>query len=85
MQKALSLASVGASWVVTTRPIPKPGKGQMLVKIAATGLNPFDAFMQCGAYPMEPESWPIIGGWDVAGSVEELGEGVEGFKKGDRV
>lgn len=79
----LSLASKGSPFVISTRPTPKPVKGQMLVKIVATALNPLDAVMQASGYLVA--SWPVVCGWDAAGIVEELGEGVEGFEIGDRV
>lgn len=85
MQKALLLASAGSPFVITPRPIPRPNKGQLLVKIVATALNPLDAMMQATGVLVQPDDWPIIGGWDASGLVEEIGEEVVGFKKGDRV
>lgn len=85
MQKALLLASVGAPFIINTRPVPKPGKGQMLVKIVATALNPLDGMMQATGHHVQPDHWPVICGWDASGLVEEIGEEVVGFKKSDRV
>lgn len=83
MQRALQLASPGARFVLGTRPIPKPARGQLRVKILAAALNPVDAFMQAtGSLVRE---WPVVCGQDAAGVVDEIGEGVKGFKKGDRV
>lgn len=55
----------------------------MLVKILAVALNPFEVFMS--AYGMFVREWPVVLGWDASGRVEEVGEGVVGFEKGDRV
>lgn len=83
MQKAIQLVSPGAPIVIGTRPIPKPGKGQMLVKTIAVAINPFEVFMH--AYGMFVREWPTGLGWDASGCVEEVGGGVVGFEKGDRV
>lgn len=65
---------------------PKPGPGEVLVRVQAVSLNPIDWKMRSGAakdrFPVE---FPAILGRDVAGIVRELGEGVQGFKEGDRV
>ena len=63
---------------------PKPGIGQVLVKIVASGTNPVDAKLRTnGAWAgLKP---PVILGYDVAGIVEELGPGVTDFKPGDEV
>ena len=65
-------------------PDPKPAPGEVVLKVAATALNYHDIFTRNGmpgiAVPM-----PMIMGIDIAGTVTELGEGVEGFRVGDRV
>lgn len=62
-------------------PAPEPGKGQLLVRVAAAGLNPADWKMAGG----DNAPLPHAPGLDVAGTVVALGEGVEGFAVGDRV
>jgi NADPH:quinone reductase len=62
---------------------PKPGPGEILVKVYAVGLNPVDYKTATGGNPNW--SYPHILGLDVAGIVAELGEGVTQWKKGDRV
>lgn len=57
--------------------------GEILIKVQATSLNPVDWKIQ--KYGVFIEKFPAILGTDVAGDVEELGEGVNKFKKGDRV
>jgi NADPH:quinone reductase-like Zn-dependent oxidoreductase len=63
---------------------PKPGPGQVLVKVLAAGVNRFDHYIREGS--VVPElPLPHILGADAAGEVAELGEGVTGFKVGERV
>jgi len=65
---------------------PKPGPGEVLVRVQAVSLNPIDWKMRSGsAKERFPVEFPAILGRDVAGIVRELGEGVQGFKEGDRV
>src|SRR5215472_14716845 len=64
------------------RPMPEPGPGEVLVKIAVSGVNFVDTYHRQGLYPM---ALPAILGSEAAGVVEKTGEGVAGFKPGDRV
>ncbi|KAJ3854758.1 chaperonin 10-like protein [Lentinula lateritia] len=83
-QKALVLESPKAPLVLKSISIPKPGPGQILVKVLSCALNPVDFVVQ--ARDIFPNiTYPTVLGLDVAGDVEELGEGVEGYAKGDRV
>jgi NADPH:quinone reductase len=65
-------------------PDPTPGPGEVLIKIEAIGVNPVDTYIRSGVYAMLPEL-PYTPGGDAAGTVEALGEGVNGFSVGDRV
>jgi NADPH2:quinone reductase len=65
-------------------PRPRPGPGQVLVKVGATALNPIDLYVRSGFIPM-PLSFPYIIACDLAGTVEEVGPGASRFKPGDRV
>jgi NADPH:quinone reductase-like Zn-dependent oxidoreductase len=65
---------------------PKPGPGEVLVRVHAVSLNPIDWKMRSGAAKDRfPITFPAILGRDVAGIVRSLGEGVQDFKEGDRV
>ena len=65
---------------------PKPGPGEVLVRVHAVSLNPVDWKMRSGAAKNHfPVEFPGIIGRDVAGLVQALGEGVTGFSEGDRV
>lgn len=65
---------------------PTPGRGEVLVRVHAVSINPVDFKMRSGAAKDHfPVTFPGILGRDVAGIVAALGEGVDGFKVGDRV
>ena len=65
-------------------PTPKPGPGQVLVRVHAAGVNPYDTYMRNGTYAVKP-ALPYTPGSDAAGIVEAVGEGVKKVKSGDRV
>jgi NADPH2:quinone reductase len=65
-------------------PTPKPAAGQVLVRIHAAGVNPYDTYMRAGTYAVKPPL-PYTPGSDAAGVIEALGEGVKKVKPGDRV
>ncbi|KAJ3820920.1 GroES-like protein [Lentinula raphanica] len=85
VQKALVIEAPATPFVLKTVPIPKPGPGEVLVKIIASGLNPADWIIQARDPFAINTTYPAILGFEVAGDVEEVGENVEGFSKGDRV
>lgn len=65
---------------------PVPGRGQVLVRVRATGINPGEAKIRLGLLAERwPSTFPSGEGSDLAGVVEELGEGVTGFAAGDEV
>lgn len=67
-------------------PDPKPGAGELLIKVAATSLNPVDWKLRRGDLKdAMPLKLPAILGRDVAGTVVSLGSGTQGFQPGDRV
>jgi NADPH2:quinone reductase len=65
-------------------PTPRPGGGQVLVRIRAAGVNPYDTYMRNGTYAVKPPL-PYTPGSDGAGDVEAVGERVSRLKPGDRV
>jgi NADPH2:quinone reductase len=65
-------------------PTPKPAAGQVLVRIHAAGVNPYDTYMRAGTYAIKPPL-PYTPGSDGAGVVEAIGDGVKKLKPGDRV
>lgn len=83
-QPALVVTRPGGREVlqVQDRPVPEPGPGEVLVEVAAAGVNFIDVYQREGVYPMET---PFVLGKEGAGTVRVLGDGVEGVSPGDRV
>jgi NADPH2:quinone reductase len=66
------------------RPVPKPGAGEILVKVAAAGVNRPDVMQRMGLYP-PPKGATDIPGLEIAGTVVANGDGVTRWKDGDQV
>src|SRR5262245_50249222 len=83
---AIAIRAPGAPDVLVPeeRPVPAPGAGEVLVKVAAAGVNRPDVMQRRGLYPPPPGASDIPG-LEVAGTVAALGPGVEGWRAGDRV
>src|SRR5262245_25160368 len=83
---AVAISAPGGPEVLkaTSLPTPKPGPGQLLVKVAAAGVNRPDVAQRMGVYPPPPGHSPLPG-LEVAGEVVEAGAGVTQWKVGDRV
>ncbi|KAG1844072.1 chaperonin 10-like protein [Suillus subalutaceus] len=82
-QKALLLPKKQGDFEIGSRSIPSPGAGELLVKIHSAALNPVDyKIKDMGLFVTD---YPAVVGMDIAGIVEEVGEGVDNFRKGDRV
>ncbi|SDP11241.1 NADPH2:quinone reductase [Arthrobacter sp. ok909] len=64
----------------TARPVPGPG--QLLIKVAAAGVNFIDTYKRSGVYKV---AYPFTPGSEASGTVEEVGDGVTAFAPGDRV
>lgn len=64
-------------------PTPKPGPGQVLVRVDAIGVNPVETYIRAGKYG--PRQFPFTPGTDAGGVVEQVGPGVTKFRLGDRV
>jgi putative PIG3 family NAD(P)H quinone oxidoreductase len=84
--RAVVAAAAGGPDVlrVVERAIPAPGPGQVLIRVAAAGVNRPDAIQREGKYPPPPGA-PDVLGLEVAGYVAALGEGVGDFAEGDAV
>lgn len=84
--KAMVVRKHGDVSVLDLREVadPSPGPGQILISVRAIGVNFADVLARLGIYDAAPKP-PFIPGLEVAGVVEALGEGVEGFARGDRV
>src|SRR5262249_35687937 len=84
--KAIQVHEFGGPEVLKLEdvPTPKPSAGQVLVRIHAAGVNPYDTYMRAGTYAVKPPL-PYTPGSDAAGVVEAVGDGVKKVKPGDRV
>jgi len=84
--KAIRVTEIGESDVlkIATLPVPKPGPGEALVRIAFAGVNFADVWMRRGAIGAAMPV-PFTPGLEAAGVVEAVGDGVSGVKAGDRV
>jgi NADPH2:quinone reductase len=84
--KAILIRQFGGPEVLKLEecPTPKPAAGQVLVRIAAAGVNPYDTYTRNGTYAIKP-ALPYTPGGDAAGVVEAVGSGVTKVKPGDRV
>src|SRR3954447_20239267 len=69
---------------IQDRPEPPVAPGRVRVRVKAAGVNFADLMARQGLYPDAPDL-PSVLGYEVAGEVEQVGDGVEGFKVGDRV
>lgn len=83
---AIEISTPGGPDVLKPKayPVPKPGPGQVLVKVAAAGVNRPDVAQRAGSYPPPPGHSPLPG-LEVAGEVAAIGAGVARWKVGDKV
>ena len=83
---AIAPAETGGPEVLkpVERPVPKPGAGELLVKVAAAGVNRPDVMQRLGLYP-PPKGAPTIPGLEIAGEIVATGEGVDPARVGERV
>ncbi len=82
--KAAVVSAFGQPLEIREVEVPRPGKGEVLVKIAAAGVCHTDLHAAHGDWPVKPTP-PFIPGHEGVGHVVALGEGVEYLKEGDRV
>ncbi|KAF2825806.1 GroES-like protein [Ophiobolus disseminans] len=81
--RAAFLDAAGTPLRIGDAPMPTAGPGEIVIKNAAVAINPLDCHMQ--DHGVFVQQWPAVFGCDVAGEVYEVGDGVQIFKKGDRV
>ncbi|MDG3442045.1 NAD(P)H-quinone oxidoreductase [Nitrospirillum amazonense] len=82
--RAIAITQPGGPEVLKPieRPTPQPGPGQILIRVAAAGVNRPDCLQRAGSYPPPPGASDLPG-LEVAGTVAALGEGVTGWTVGD--
>ena len=85
---AIRMHSYGGPEVLRYEDVPRPqvGKGEVLIRVHAAGVNPLDWKVRSGSLNgFIQHKLPLIPGWDVSGVVEKVGPGVSAFGKGDEV
>lgn len=87
LMRAIRVTEFGAPSVLRLSPdlpVPKPGHRQVLIRVHACGVNPVETYIRSGTFYRKPPL-PYTPGSDVAGVVEDVGDGVTAVKVGDRV
>jgi NADPH2:quinone reductase len=84
--RVIEISAAGGPEVLVPaeRPAPVPAAGEVLIKVAAAGVNRPDVFQRKGAYPPPPGASDIPG-LEVAGTITAIGDGVRSFSPGDHV
>jgi NADPH:quinone reductase len=85
--KAIQAHEFGGPEVLKLRevPVPQPGQDEVLVRVKAAGINPYDTYMRSGAYGARNPALPFTPGSDAAGTVEAAGTGANHLEVGERV
>src|SRR6184192_1013180 len=81
--KAAQISKAGADFEIVEREIPKPGAGEVLIKVQACGVCHSDVLTKEGGLP--GIQYPRVPGHEVAGTIDDLGAGVSEWKQGQRV
>jgi len=81
--KAVQVPKPGADFELVEREIPEPGPGQVRIRVQACGVCHSDVITKDGVFP--GISYPRVPGHEIAGMIDEVGAGVQGWKKGERV
>jgi len=84
--KAFAIEELGRPGSLRDLPVPEPGQGQVRIRVATAGLNPFDnAVVQGYLKDRMEHRFPLVPGMDASGTVDEVDEGVEAWAVGDEV
>ncbi|MGY0234726.1 NADP-dependent oxidoreductase [Longispora urticae] len=83
--RAMQAQKYGDPITLVELPVPAPAAGEVLVRVAAAGVNPVDWKAHAGHVASWFDDGPYVWGWDVSGTVEAVGEGVTAFAAGDEV
>src|SRR5216683_1384046 len=81
--KVAQISKPGGDFEIVEREIPNPGAGEVRIKVQACGVCHSDVFVKEGLWP--GIQYPRVPGHEVAGAIDEIGAGVTGWKKGQRV
>src|SRR5688572_29197333 len=81
--RAIQVPEARGDFELVEREVPQPGPGEVLVRVHACGICHSDAFAKNGGFP--GTSYPLVPGHEIAGAIESLGDGVDGWEPGQRV
>src|SRR6266851_2743828 len=81
--KAMVFKAPHSKLQIEERPRPDPGRGEVLIAVRACGVCHGDLMVQEGAFPFA--HYPIVPGHEIAGTVADVGDGVDWLRKGARV
>ena len=81
--KAVQVSKPGGDFEIVERDIPQPGPGQVRIRVQACGVCHSDIVTKDGLFP--GISYPRVPGHEIAGVIDEIGAGVVGWKKAERV
>jgi D-arabinose 1-dehydrogenase-like Zn-dependent alcohol dehydrogenase len=81
--RAIQVPEAGGPFELVEREIPEPGRGEARVRVQACGICHSDSLAKEGGFP--GTSYPIVPGHEIAGVIDALGDGVEGWETGQRV
>lgn len=85
--RAIRVHQIGGPEVLRVEevPDPRPGPGEVLIRVRAAGVNPVETYIRSGTQGRAPKKLPYTPGSDAAGIIEAVGEAVHRFAVGDRV
>jgi D-arabinose 1-dehydrogenase-like Zn-dependent alcohol dehydrogenase len=83
VMRAVQVSEPGGALEMVEREVPEPGFGEVRVRVHACGVCHSDVFAVQGGFP--GVTYPVVPGHEIAGSVDAIGEGVHGWKTGQRV
>lgn len=84
--KAIAYSDFNQAIEIEDIPTPIPGAGEIQIQVVYAGVNPVDWKIRQGLLKNHiPHAFPLIPGWDAAGTISAIGEGVTEFKEGDEV
>lgn len=83
--RAAVVSEINGPFEIIDRPLPDVVRGQVLVRVAASGVNPLDTKIRAGAAAHAKHPLPAVLGMDLAGVVVQVGAGVTRFQAGDEV
>ncbi len=81
--KAVVVPKPGANFDLVERAVPEPGPRQVRIRVRACGICHSDVITQDGLLP--GIAYPRVPGHEIAGVIDEVGDGVEGWRRGQRV